>query len=116
MLADMVTIAVILLPFVYIVIQHYRGKINYESSVGVVPVEPEAPAPCPVCGGTQWLEVGRLRMIPAIGIRSFQFPEKGIAKIQHFKCIKCGSMGRYGLALENLKRGWILLDRWMGGW
>ncbi len=74
-----------------------------------------SPAACPSCGGTSF-RGGVISAIPARGIRSFQFPMSGIASVCNFTCLTCGTKGRYAIAHTEAERGWILLDRYMGGW
>lgn len=79
------------------------------------PISNSHPGPCPACGAQQWHR-SRLRVMPAMGIRSFQFPMEGNVAVAAFTCTACGAFGRYGRSYAQPERGWILLDRYMGGW
>ena len=94
----------LLLPVAFLLFMIWRGKIKPDPPL----VAPKAPASCPSCDGTVFIESDR-RIVPAGDIRSFQFPIDGIATVSRFTCLKCGSTGRWGLAHEALQNGWILL-------
>lgn len=78
-------------------------------------IENSHPGKCPACGSQDWSR-GDLRIVPAQGIRSHQFPMEGMAAVAVFHCNNCMSYGRYGRSYTQREDGWILLDMYMGGW
>jgi hypothetical protein len=93
------------------------SKVVYEADA-IIPPPPglaeSNPGPCPSCGAVNWSR-GRIRVIPSIGIRDAGFPIVGQASVATFTCDSCGSFSRYGRA-HFKDTGWVMLDRWMGGW
>lgn len=73
------------------------------------------PGPCPSCGEVNWAR-GRLRMIDRSGFRTFEWPTGGVASVGKFVCMNCGSWGKYGMHHDVPEKGWMLLDRYTGGW
>lgn len=73
------------------------------------------PGPCPSCGEVAWLRT-RFRMVPGGAFRIWNWPNRGIASVAVFTCMNCESFGRYGMHHEAVNVGWVLLDRWAGGW
>jgi hypothetical protein len=89
-----------------------RDRAAYYASP---PIAKSNPGDCPNCGAINWSR-GMLRYLPASGIRSFKFPMEGNAAVAYFSCNNCGARGRYGRSVVRRQDGWILLDRYMGGW
>lgn len=79
------------------------------------PIDNSHPGPCPACGSSSWSR-SDFRIVPAMGIRSHQFPMEGNAAVAIFKCNGCASFGRYGRSYTQREDGWILLSRSYGGW
>lgn len=77
----------------------------------------DAVAPtCSACGSVRMVSSGAGTAIPAQGVRSFQFPLEGMVLVRRYTCIDCSISARYGLAQAWPENGWIMLDRYMGGW
>lgn len=78
------------------------------------PMATSHPGDCPQCGGMSWAR-SALRTIPAISVRRASWIT-GNAASTTFKCVECGGFGRYARSYDQPEQGWILLDRWAGGW
>lgn len=78
------------------------------------PMNASHPGDCPQCGEMNWTRTP-LRTVPAVSIRRAPWLH-GNAATATFKCIACGGFGRYARSYEEPQQGWILLDRWAGGW
>lgn len=73
------------------------------------------PGECAFCGEMNWSRTD-FQILPADGMRSFQFPMEGEVAVARFTCLNCGSFARYGRSLYKPEQGWVMLDRYVGGW
>jgi len=74
------------------------------------------PGPCPQCGAEDWSR-GILRLVPSGAFRLMGlWPTDGTVSVADFHCGNCKSHARYGMCHQAADRGWIMLDRYSGGW
>jgi hypothetical protein len=78
------------------------------------PIENSHPGVCPACGAMDWNR-SELRIVPAVSIRRAPWLT-GNAATTTFRCRACGGFGRYARSYVQPEQGWIMLDRWAGGW
>lgn len=78
------------------------------------PMNASHPGDCPHCGAMDWTR-SELRVVPAISIRRAPWLS-GNAATATFRCRACGGFGRYARSYVQPEQGWIMLDRWAGGW
>jgi hypothetical protein len=73
------------------------------------------PGPCQACGHNP-MNRGSSRTVGGLGFRMFEWPSGGAVVVTWWHCPSCGSKAKYGMHTGAPQKGWMLLDRYIGGW